>query len=135
MSEQPTQEQPTDERPGGGTTVFIAEGSGDQKGIYTNLGGSLVKVIDIDDSLGGVDVDNVFISRHALSRGQIVFGVNDPGGSSTSIDAIWIADSGLDPCGQQDVPALRTPGLVAFATLLVAAAFLLLSRRRSVVRR
>ena len=112
-----------------GSTVFVGQGSSGQKGIYTNVGGTLEKVVDVDDTLGGIAVDNVFISRQALSQGRILFGVNEPGGSATSIDAIWLAtSSGNNPCLASPVPALGPHAFVALAALLMGAGALVLRR-------
>ena len=80
--------------------------------------------VDVADSLGGVDVDNVFISREALSGDRIVFGINEPGGSPTSVDAIWIATSDVDPCAGDPltVPALAPGGQLLLVALLAGMA-------------
>ncbi len=51
---------------GGGVAGFL-------QGIYTDLGGTLAKVIDTTDSLDGKTIQTLEIGREGLSEGQIVF--------------------------------------------------------------
>jgi hypothetical protein len=66
-----------------GTNVaFVGEGPSGQKGIYTDLGGSLVKVIDVYDRLENKRVSNFYIGRQALSGGAIAFKADFTDGTS-----------------------------------------------------
>ncbi len=61
-----------------GNVAFIGYGSNSQAGIYTTLGGSLSKVIDINDTLDGKTLrpfsfTSATLGREGLSRNQLAF--------------------------------------------------------------
>lgn len=61
-----------------GNVAFIGYGSNSQAGIYTTLGGSLSKVIDINDTLDGKNLrpfpfGSAALGREALSGNQLAF--------------------------------------------------------------
>ncbi len=57
----------------GKNVAFQGFGSGGQEGIYTNITGSLSKVIALNDSLDGKTVSFINFSPKGLSNNQIVF--------------------------------------------------------------
>jgi hypothetical protein len=57
----------------GGNVAFQAEGASGQKGIYTNVGRSLNKVIDLSDSLDGKTIWWLYMGPEALSGNSVAF--------------------------------------------------------------
>ena len=66
----------------GGSVAFRGLGSGGQDGIYSNLGGSLERVIDVSQSLDGKTPTGFFFGREGLSGNRIAFGAWFDDGSS-----------------------------------------------------
>lgn len=56
-----------------GNLVFQGRGASSQSGIYTTLGGSLVKILASNDSLDGKIISSLSTGREALSGNQIAF--------------------------------------------------------------
>jgi len=57
----------------GGNVAFRGAGSSEKPGIYTNIGGSLIKVIAIGDSFDGKKVRFFFFGGEGLSGNSIAF--------------------------------------------------------------
>jgi hypothetical protein len=83
-------------------------GSG-YRGIYTNLGGSLTKVIDLKDSLDGKTLKYLDISRQGLSGDAIAFRASFTDGSQ----GIYVAKTVSQPVKSVPEPT-ATLGLLAF---------------------
>lgn len=87
-------------------------------GIYTDLGGSLVKVVDFDDFLDGKKIaSGLFVGNEALSSNSIPFWVRFNDGS----DGIYLADLS---------PAETVPEPTSVVGLLAVGALGLVSRRK-----
>lgn len=96
----------------GENVAFVGSGSGGQLGIYTTLGGTLSKVIDLNDQLDGRRIIGLSLDPEALSGDQIAFTATFPGFSQE----IYVAQ--LTP-----VPEPSTLGLAAVGAIgLVACA-------------
>lgn len=70
-----------------GNVAFWAEGYSQQQGIYTDLGGTLEKVIDLTDLLDGKIIDSLAIGKEGLSGNSIAFTAYFSDGSS----AVYVA--------------------------------------------
>jgi hypothetical protein len=57
----------------GGSVAFVGEGVGGQLGVYTELAGSLHKVIDLGDSLDGKTLSSLELGSEGLSGLSIAF--------------------------------------------------------------
>ncbi|MDA2921158.1 hypothetical protein MYX76_16985 [Desulfobacterota bacterium AH_259_B03_O07] len=57
----------------GGNVAFVGSGASPSQGVYINIGGSLIKVIDIGDSLDGKALSSFLIGRECLSGTSIAF--------------------------------------------------------------
>lgn len=87
-------------------------------GIYTNLGGSLVKVVDFDDFLDGKEIaSGLFVGDEALSGNSIPFWVRFTDGS----DGIYLADLS---------PAESVPEPTSVVGLLTVGALRIVLRRK-----
>ncbi len=71
----------------GSTLTFLGRDSTGQTGLYTNLGGTLEKIIAEGETLDGQTVIQLFASREALSGQNVAFAANFEGGSQ----AIYLA--------------------------------------------
>jgi hypothetical protein len=58
---------------GAGKVVFVGIGEGGVNGLYTNLGGSLSKFVQVSDTLGGKQVTAVSFGRSALASAKWCF--------------------------------------------------------------
>ena len=83
-----------------GNVAFVGADSYDlsvepreQLGIYTNFGGSLTKVIDLNDSLDGKTLSDFAFTNQALSGNKIAFLANFTDGSH----AIYVATANDEP--------------------------------------
>ncbi|MBW4509492.1 MAG: PEP-CTERM sorting domain-containing protein [Scytonematopsis contorta HA4267-MV1] len=92
-----------------GNVAFSAIGSNGQQGIYTNLGGTLTKVIDLKDLLDGKSLSSLSVERESLSGNAIAFLANFTNGSR----GIFRADLAKKPL------AIPEPSLI-FGVLAVA---------------
>ncbi|MDA2921159.1 hypothetical protein MYX76_16990, partial [Desulfobacterota bacterium AH_259_B03_O07] len=80
----------------GGNVAFLGFGTSNQRGVYTNLGGSLVKVIAIGDSLDGKTLSLLFFGVEGLSGNSIAFIVVFTDGSNGIFVAEIPGDANAD---------------------------------------
>lgn len=83
-----------------GSVAFLGRGSSGQEGIYTEVGGTLVKVVDKGDQLDGKQVRSVILLEEGFSDGNVGFFASlDSGFEGANYVAIqrhvWDAASGL----------------------------------------
>ncbi len=86
-----------------GKVAFIGEGATNQKGIYTNLTGTLEKVIAKGDPLDLKTVDDVRFGVEGLSGDQVAFRVNFTDGSSGIYVATLDGGGGPGPGPNPDI--------------------------------
>jgi len=84
-----------------GSVAFRGFGLAGQEGIYASIGGSLTKVIDLNDSLDGKTLTHLFLGYEAVSGNQIVFAVQFADGSR----GIYVAQVKQDECPNSDLRA------------------------------
>ena len=104
----------------GGSVAFRGLGSGDQNGIYTDIGGSLEKVIDLTDLLDGKTLSSLNFSINGLSGNSLAFLAGFTDGSR----GIFRADRVTEP---EPEPVPEPTSLLA---LLAVGAVGALGRRR-----
>lgn len=64
-----------------GDVVFVGQGEGCQKGLYTNLGGILAKVIAVGDEIDGKVVTDLGLGPFGFSGGRLAFRASFADGS------------------------------------------------------
>jgi hypothetical protein len=89
-----------------GQVVFVGYGSGGQKGLYTDWGGPLAKVIAVGDALDGKTVSDLSLGAFGFSGGQLAFRASFDDGSQAVTTAGLCAELGfegfLPPIGGAD---------------------------------
>jgi hypothetical protein len=109
--------------------AFLGFGSDGQAGIYTNIGGSLSKVIDLNDSLDGQPVSFINFRCEGLSGNQIAFRAGFGNKDGVFIATLTPERSGVpEPSSGLGVLALGALGLLG--VLAVAALGLGYLRKR-----
>ncbi len=72
-----------------GKVVFVGFGTDDEKGLYTDFGGSLAQVIAVGDTLGGKMVADVGFGPFGFSDGEVVFRATFDDGSQAVMVATF----------------------------------------------
>jgi len=75
-----------------GAISFSSSGPTGQDAIYTDLGGALVEMISVSDTLDGKQLSWVGISRQGLSEETIVFGARFSDGSEGIYMALLVPE-------------------------------------------
>jgi hypothetical protein len=92
-----------------GAVAFIGAGALEPAAIYTNAGGSLVRVIGVGDVLGGHTIKNFSLSRESLSGENLAFTATFTDGSQ----AVYLAE--LAPVPEPASWVLAVIGLAGVA--------------------
>lgn len=84
-----------------GSVAFRATGDSGQIGIYTTIGGQLIKLVDIGDTLDGDSITNLEIAREAVDGNRIAFVATFSGGQAIYIATVSLRED-LDHDGDVD---------------------------------
>ncbi len=105
------------------SVAFIGFGQGNDQGIYTDLDGSLRKVIASGDVLDGRTVDSLLMSPDALDGEDIVVHLFFDDGSQGIYLATFLPAT-------VEIPALSRTGITLFVLILAAAGVVRVTRAR-----
>ncbi len=81
-----------------GIVAFRGFGPSGQEGIYASIGGSLIKVIDLNNSLDGKTLAHLFLGYEAVSGNQIAFAAQFADGSRGIYVAQVVTTVVIDSC-------------------------------------